>query len=299
MSSSAEGPRPLAHLQGLLLLAVTTPGGLSAGLRRAREREAEAVPIRVPKGVDPRERLSIYARGYLDRLLACLRADYPAVRALLGDALFERFAAGYVQAHPPRHYSLFRLGAGFAEHLEATRPPDEVVPEQQRALLDLPIDLARVERARLEALRAPGLEHEAKSLASSYELLLGTGFVVALAPCLRRVESRHDVRAFLSAVDRGEPPELPQAQRMSLAISRRDFRPTMTPLSSWQQVALECCATPRPLPELAMTLAARLGQTEGTVLADLSLWLPVAQEQGLVTLTATALNTPSKKEEDP
>jgi hypothetical protein len=87
-------------------------------------------------------------------------------------------------------------------------------------------------------------------------------------------------------VDRGEPPEPPPAGRVLLALSRADFRPTLTALSDWQRAALECCDTPLPLPlpELALMLAARLGEAEGTVLADLSLWLPVAQAQGLVTL---------------
>jgi len=285
----------LADLQDFLRLATTTPGGLPAGLRHARQRYGEALPVRVPTGVDPRERLLIYARGYLARLLECMRADYPAVRALLGDPLFEHFATGYVQAHPPRHYSLFTLGSGFAAHLESTRPPDDAVPEERRALLELPIDLARVERARLEALRAPGLEHEAMSPAPFHELLLGTGIVVALAPCLRLIESHHDVRAFLAAVDRGEPPAAPPAERMLLAISRVGFHPTMTPLSPWQWVALECCATPRPLSALAEALAIRLGEAEGAVLAALSLWLPVARERGLVSLAQSGSNTPNKR----
>jgi hypothetical protein len=287
MTSSAEGPRTLADMQHFLCLAATTPGGLAAGLRRARERYGDALPIRAPTGVDPRERLSIYARGYLDRLLACLRADYPAVHALLGDSLFERFATDYLRAHPPRSYSLFMLGAGFAAHLEATRPAYDAVPEERRALLDLPIDLARVERARLEALRAPGLEQEGTRPENTYDLLLDAERVVARAPCLRIVESRHDVRAFLAAVDRGEPPRAPPAERTLLAVSRVDYHPTLTPLREWQRAAIELCEIPRPLRDVATTLATQSGESEGAVLADLSLWLPLARQQGLVTLTAS------------
>src|ERR1700743_2897112 len=118
MTSSPDGALSLSALQDWLRLGVATPGGLPAGLRRARGRYGEARTIRVPEGADAGERLSIYARGYLDRLLACPRAEYPAVRALLVDALFERFAIVYLGAQPPRHYSLFMLGAGFADHLE-------------------------------------------------------------------------------------------------------------------------------------------------------------------------------------
>jgi hypothetical protein len=289
MTSPAEGPRTLAALQDFLRLSTATPGGLPAGLRRARERYGETMPFRVPVGVDPRARLSIYARGYLDRLLACLRADYPAVRVLLGDSLFERFAVDYLQAYPPRSYSLFTLGAGFAAHLAATRPADDVVPAERRALLDLPIDLAKVERARLEALRAPGLEQQEVRPETPYDLLLDTERVITRAPCLRLVECRHDVRAFLSAVDRDEPPGAPPAQKTLLAVSRMDFHPTLTPLEEWQRAALELCETPRPLRELSATLATELGEDEGATLADLSLWLPLARQQGLFMLPTISL----------
>ena len=81
MTSSPEGALSLSELQDWMRLAVTTPGGLPAGLRLARERYGDARPIRVPEGADAGERLSIHARGYLERLLACLRADYPAALA--------------------------------------------------------------------------------------------------------------------------------------------------------------------------------------------------------------------------
>jgi hypothetical protein len=289
MASSAEpgahvGAHSLRELQVWLQAAITAPGGPARGpavLGRCEEL------IRSGLGVGAAERVALYAQGYLARLHECLRADHPALRALVGDALFERFVVGYLWSSPSRSYDLYELGAGFAAYLERTRPPAGAVPEERRALLELPVDLVRVERARLEALRAPGLEHEARGPGSGpYELLLGAEVVVATAPCLRLAETRHDVRAFLAAVERGEPPEAPPAERLLLAVSRVDFHLTMTPLRDWQRVALECCAMPRSLPELASTLAGRLGEAEGAVRADLALWLPLAREQGLMTLRA-------------
>jgi hypothetical protein len=272
--------RSLRALQEWLQAAIRAPGPErgSALLGQCEER------VRSGPGLGAAERVALYARGYLARLQECLRADHPALRALVGDALFERFVVGYLWSNPPRGHDLFELGAGFADHLERTRPPDEAVPEARRALLALPVDLVRVERARLEALRAPGLEDAARAPAPGpHELLLGTGGVTA-APCLRLTETRHDVRAFLAAVGRGEPPQAPPEKRTLLAVSRVDFRPTLTPLHEWQWAALACCDTPRPVSELAAVLAARRGESEGAVRADLALWLPVAREQGLVKL---------------
>lgn len=41
-------------------------------------------------------RLDIYARGYVLRLLECLRAEFPILLALVGDQVFEMFASSYV-----------------------------------------------------------------------------------------------------------------------------------------------------------------------------------------------------------
>jgi hypothetical protein len=271
----------LRALQDWLQAAIRAPGPeRGSGLLGGCEEHIRSGP-----GLGAAERVALYARGYLARLQECLRADHPALRALVGDALFERFVVGFLWSNPPRGHDLAELGTGFASYLERTRPPDGAVPEAHRALLDLPVDLVRVERARLEALRAPGLEDAARApVPGPHELLLGTEVVVSAAPCLRITETRHDVRDFLAAMDRGEPPEPPPEERTLLAVSRVDFRPTLTPLHDWQREALACCDTPRPLSELAARLAALRGESEGAVRADLALWLPVAREQGLVNL---------------
>lgn len=296
MTSSPEGALSLSELQDWMRLAVTTPGGLPAGLRLARERYGDARPIRVPEGADAGDRLSIHARGYLERLLACLRADYPAVRALLGDALFERFALGYLGSRPPRHYSLFMVGVGFADHLERTRPPDAVVPEQRRSLLQLPIDLARAERARTEALRAPGLPDEegARVDVAGFEPLLQEELCVVAAPCLRVTALGHDVRGFLSAVDRGEAPAVPEARPSLLAVSRVAYRPVLTDLAPWQGRALASCGSPRPLVALAEEVAAASGEDTGAALADLLLWLATAEGLGMVSLTRAGHASPPR-----
>ena len=86
------------------------PRGLATGLRLARDRYGHDIPIRVRAGADTGERLSIYARGYIDRLIACLQADYPAMRALVGDALFALGCGRMFEGTPPQFWaSLQRL----------------------------------------------------------------------------------------------------------------------------------------------------------------------------------------------
>lgn len=282
MTSSAD--LGLAALQDWLQLVVTAPGGLAAGLRAARLRHGDAAPIREPPRGSAGDRLAIHARGYVRRLLSCLESDYPAVRALLGPALFERFAVAYLAARPPARGSLFELGAAFAEYLQRTRPPDDAVPAERRSFLDLPIDLARVERARLETMRARGPATEVE--VSPLELLAGDAELRA-APCLRLVSLSHDVRAFVAAVDHqhgapaGPLPPVP-ARPVLLAVSRVAFRPLLTELSPWQYQALSRCAERRSIAGLAGEVAAAGGEGRGAVLAELALWLPVARSLGMI-----------------
>ena len=117
------------------------------------------------------------------------------------------------------------------------------------------------------------------------DLLLGEEVRVAVTPCLRRMDLAHDVREFLASVDRGEAPSRPEARPVHLAVSRVDYRIVWTELSLWQQRALSGCGAPRSLPELAEEVAAASGQERGATLADLLVWLPVAEGRGLVSVT--------------
>lgn len=289
MTSYSFNDRPLALLQNWLRVAITSPHGLSAGLAQAEHRYGIERELAV-KASDPAEapeRLAIYARGYVARLLEYLRADYPATHAFLGDDLFTRFAIDYLWSRPPHHYSLFTVGAQFVDHLERTRPANDMVQEAERSWLQLPIDLARVERARMQALRAPGLEDKVAAPATSdpWKLLLpANGIVITAAPCMYLVAVARDVSDFIAAVDAGSTPAPPPIGSTVLAVSRHRFRPTLTPLTVWQVAVLEHCQQPQRLTLVVTSVAQTLEVDPETLRVDLALWLPLAQSSGLVTL---------------
>jgi hypothetical protein len=118
-----------------------------------------------------------------------------------------------------------------------------------------------------------------------FEPLLGDELRVVAAPCLRVVALGHDVRGFLSAVDRDEAPDVPEARPSLLAVSRVAYRPVLTDLAPWQQRALASCGCPRTVVALAEEVAAASGEDRGAALADLLLWLPTAEGLGMVSLT--------------
>lgn len=140
-------------------------------------------------------RLQIHRRGYRLRLVGCLRETYPGLRHALGEEVFEAFALDYLKAHPPRGYTLNALGAGWPEHLDATRPEGEQWP-------DFLVDLARLERTFAEVYDGDG-----------------EGAVL---------RTRYPVAGYLAAVRRGEDPPLPAPKPSVVAVDRPGWVVTLS-----------------------------------------------------------------------
>ena len=112
------------------------------------------------RGLSARERLAVYTGGYVLRLLECMREDFPVLRGFVGDSVFDAFAKAYVITLPPTSHSLYDLGADFPRFLEETKPKNWQLDSGISVMLDLPPELARIERARAEVLRARGTEDD-------------------------------------------------------------------------------------------------------------------------------------------
>lgn len=210
-----------------MLAVMTEPDGpRSAAAREQIDAPLDHV-VRSTPGLGAAERLELYRRGYRSRLVECMRATHPALRHALGDELFDAFAADYLAASPSRSHTLADLGAGFADHLAATRPDgDELWPE-------FVVELARLERAFLEVYDGHGAEGE--QIASERELpaqptSAWLAATVDPVPCLRLTRARFPVGAYLRAVRAGEEPELPPPADSRLALCRQDYVVTFADL---------------------------------------------------------------------
>jgi hypothetical protein len=107
----AEGSA-LAELQRLFFAFVTAPEGVGKELEtRGLPPEAVTAIIASDARASAVDRLDVYANMYFFRILDVLRADYPKVAAVLGDAVFHNLATDYLPAHPSRHPSLRFVGA--------------------------------------------------------------------------------------------------------------------------------------------------------------------------------------------
>lgn len=93
----------------------------------------------------PPERIGIYQTMYFWRLYEVLREDFPKLHEALGDD-FETVVRDYLAAHPSEHPSVRHLGGHLTKFL-AAHPTGVARPWLA--------DLARLERARVDAFDAP------------------------------------------------------------------------------------------------------------------------------------------------
>lgn len=251
-------PAGLRELQGWLHGAIVRP-------------DAEPPPVEVERVVrssarlSARERLELYRRSYRRRLLETMRAGYPGLRHLLGAELFDDFALDYLEAHPSSSYTLLRLGEHFPDHLAATRPDPEAAGGSWPVLI---VDLARLERAFAEVYDGPGVE--GKSLPSGRDLPSEPdprwlGAAVEVVPCLRLMCFSFPVAPYLRDVRGGAGPPPPEPAESFLALSRRDYVVSMTPLGAAEHGALERLSGGGSLE--AAAAAAGIGTAEAWALA--------------------------------
>lgn len=209
--------------------------------RRARI-ESEVSPSSTLSGP---ERLALYADLVRTRLVRCLRQDFPATERALGARRFEALAGAFVERHPPRHYSLNQLGAGFARFLVRRRAPRSVS------------DLAELERAVQDVFDAP--REEPLSDAELLALPQKSWGRLKLRPvaAARLIPSDFDVDRYLQAVLERRP--LPRRQRRKgvTLVWRRGFAVYRRELPTDEAQLLAAMFAGQPLGRALATLPAR------------------------------------------
>jgi hypothetical protein len=260
-------PEALAALQSWLL------DGILAG---AAPREAVLARIAGDAKLGAEGRFAIYAGGYRTRLLETLREDYPALRLLVGATVFDLFASSYIAARPPRDFSLYDYGAGFADHLDATRPADG------GALAALPAQVARLERARAEVSRAEGIERDRRPPLPA-DSAMTPGLRLKLPDSVRLLILGFDLAPLIEASERGEKAVVPEVRETRIAVARSGWRVRLHALEPWLHAWLEAIGPGGADVQEAAAAAARAsGRPGGALIADLFLWIPGGSAAGLV-----------------
>jgi hypothetical protein len=182
---------PLAELQRRLFdLIVTSPGGEALS---AAERGAPAASTWLGGCDDAIARgARVYRTGYFARLHDVLAGDFECVRRVVGSERFRALVGDYLSVHPSEEPSLRNAGARLPE-LVRGHPLAEQWPF-------LP-ELARLERARVEAFDAPNVEvltlHDLAGLPPAW-----TTAPLAPVPAFRALTVRYPVDDAWVVIDR-------------------------------------------------------------------------------------------------
>lgn len=261
-----------------------------AGPGTARPRGVLAA-IRDGNRLTAAERLDIYARGYRARLLEALQGEFTLLKTVIGEDAFILFATAYLADQPSTSYTLYDLGAGFADFLARHRPQAE---GEALAVVAVPEALARIDRARAEVARARGVEKtgetaEGETSQGERPFLLSLVPSAPLTPqtcqrpdSLRLLALPVDAVAIAEAVEAGEPAPDPDLTLTCAAVARTGFRTRLQRLEPWQYAFL-ASRPAAPAPEFAHPIPEPPSiAAEPHDQARLTAWLPIALAQGWV-----------------
>ena len=151
-------------------------------------------------------------------------------------------------------------------------------------MIDLPPEVARLERARAEVMRARGTEDDPPAIEPlSPFALLSEELTLQATPCLRLLEMKFPLVEFLRSSDLGERCEPPAPRTSLVAVGRSNYRVHVEEISLWQFAFLRACERPTSSYSAVKIAALESGRDPGQALAEVAVWLPVAFELGFLS----------------
>lgn len=175
--------------------------------------------------------LNIYRQSYIARLRECMKNQFSALAFALGEDLFQMFADQYLDAYPSESYTLNNLGKNFPAFLEQTRP--DAGEREKEEWVDFIIELARFEYELSVIFDAHAEEEFERANASTPDEALKP------APLFRLFHHRHPVSGYYLEVTQKKQPELPFEEETFCAVTRNDYRLSLSELKPAQYYFLE------------------------------------------------------------
>jgi hypothetical protein len=206
------------------------------------------------------ERLTVYQNAYRARLLEVFRELFPCTRFSVGDDLFDRLASGYLQAHPPRSYTLARLAVHWVEYLDATRPSDWGA---------FVVELARLEQAIDRVFDAPGPEN-----LPPFVMPAGASAAVklTLVPGCELHAFTYPVSTYFTAWKEGRAADWPPVGAEFVVLLRRDYIVRRFALTKPQYVLLSALQGGMSLGDAISRTVAVGGSDDDQLAFDVNNW---------------------------
>lgn len=167
---------------------------LEALHRALVERDGEVMSLVAPARLDvfPVEaRLAVYADGYRVRLVSSVLADYPALTALIGEAMMRRHVEAFVASTPSLGWDLNHYSIGFAHFMRGQGAAS---------------DVAMLESAIVACFWGEACEPvDVAQLMGCDEAMLGNQSL-RLRKASKLLALEHDAQGYVTAFRRGETP---------------------------------------------------------------------------------------------
>jgi hypothetical protein len=256
-------PPELAQLQGFL----------AGALRRAQPiAEDEAIAAAAAEHVAGSDRLSpaaqadLYREQFWLRHEGSLAEDYVGLAALVGEEVFHGFLHAFLDACPPRHFSLRDLGEGIVPFAEgwggfppAAREAALAMLRYESAIVAI-FDAAEPEPLDPGKLGAMGEDDWDRAR-------------LVLSPLLHLFALRWPLHTFRidakAAAEAGEaPPPFPEPREVHLAMFRHDLVVSYEELAPEAFALLGALAAGEPLPRACDRLAEGLDQAAAAALGE-------------------------------
>jgi len=281
----SDPPRDLRQLQRWMQEVITSADGIEASLRSPAAQQWIPLSPSALEQILPRsralgslERLEVYHRAYGARLRECLRELFPVLARTLSADLFDQFALGYLQAHPPRSYTLARLADQFVDFLARTRPAGDAA-----GWADFLIDLARLEWAIDQVFDGPGVEGQSWLAADELGQVPPERWPdlrLVPVPCLRLLAFRYPVNGYYTAVRRGAEAPIPAVEPSFVALTRRDYVVRRLDLGLMEYQLLSALSRGQPLAS-ALQSALRETHPSESVVGQVEAWFRRWSQEGL------------------
>jgi len=190
--------------------------------------------------LDPAGRVAIYQTMYFWRLHEVLCEDFPKLRAAVGDE-FETLARDYLAVHPSENPSLHHLG---------TRLPGFLVNHAIGVARPWLADLARLERARVDAFDAPDATPVVATDLRAIPPDAWADLRLEVIPALDVVESAWPVHEVWA-----DPATQPEARPTTVRVWRHDFTVFHTAIDPLERAAFAAVRDGRTFEEVCAIVA--------------------------------------------
>ena len=260
--------RTLEQTQQLFWKLITAPEGVAPGLAALSpsERAAANALVRDDARLSAVERFDIYADMYFYRIRDCLKEDFAAVCAVIGEAAFHNLITDYLLVHPSSHFSLRYVG----RHL-----PAFVSTHPLGAQWPYLADLARLEWTILEAFDAADAQPlDAEALAAvPQERWPDLRFTLTPSLCLLDVD--WPVHEIWRQTQVGETPAEPQPAATCLRVWRPEWRVFHRQMDPAEAAALRAVQQETAFAEVCEQIAAFVSDVQSAerAVALLGQWL--------------------------